>query len=44
VEDNAAAADVKLTARQIRTLNEALPPGAATGDRYVDAGMQAVNR
>ena len=42
VEENAAAADVKLTAQHIRALNEALPSGSATGDRYVPAGMQAL--
>jgi aryl-alcohol dehydrogenase-like predicted oxidoreductase len=44
VEENAAAAEVKLTAPQIRTLNEALPPGAATGERYVAAAMQSLDR
>jgi aryl-alcohol dehydrogenase-like predicted oxidoreductase len=44
VEENAAAADVRLTAKQVAVLNDALPPGAATGDRYVAAGMRAVDR
>jgi aryl-alcohol dehydrogenase-like predicted oxidoreductase len=44
VEENAAAADVKLTAEQVRDLNEAIPPGAATGERYIAAAMGSVNR
>ena len=43
VDENVAAADLKLTAQQVARLNEALPPGAATGDRYVAAGMKSVN-
>jgi len=43
VEENVAAADVKLTAKQVATLNDALPPGAAAGERYPEAGMKAVN-
>jgi aryl-alcohol dehydrogenase-like predicted oxidoreductase len=43
VEENAAATEVKLTAKQVATLNEAIPLGAAAGDRYVEAGMRAVN-
>jgi aryl-alcohol dehydrogenase-like predicted oxidoreductase len=43
VDENVAAADLKLTARQVARLNEAMPPGAATGDRYVEAGMRSVN-
>jgi aryl-alcohol dehydrogenase-like predicted oxidoreductase len=43
VDENVAAADLTLTARQIARLNEAMPPGAAAGDRYVAAGMKSVN-
>ncbi len=44
VDENAAAADLRLTAQQVRRLDEAMPAGAATGDRYVEAGMRSVNR
>jgi len=44
VEENAAAADLSLTAKQIANLNEAVPQGAVTGDRYLPAGMASVNR
>jgi aryl-alcohol dehydrogenase-like predicted oxidoreductase len=43
VDENVAAADLTLTAPQIARLDEAMPPGAATGDRYVAAGMKSVN-
>jgi aryl-alcohol dehydrogenase-like predicted oxidoreductase len=43
VDENAAAADLRLTAQQVRRLDEAMPAGAATGDRYVEAGMRSVN-
>jgi aryl-alcohol dehydrogenase-like predicted oxidoreductase len=43
VEENAAAADVKLTAQQIAALLEAIPRDAVAGDRYLEAGMKAVN-
>jgi aryl-alcohol dehydrogenase-like predicted oxidoreductase len=40
LEENAAAADIELTAAQLAALDEALPVGAAAGDRYSD--MSAV--
>jgi aryl-alcohol dehydrogenase-like predicted oxidoreductase len=44
VEENAAAADVKLTAQQVAALNEAMPAGAAAGTRYNEAGMRTLNQ
>ena len=43
LEENAAAAAITLSAQELETLNAALPPGAAAGERYPAAGMQAVN-
>jgi aryl-alcohol dehydrogenase-like predicted oxidoreductase len=40
LEENAAAADIQLTPEQLAALDEALPVGAAAGDRYPD--MSAV--
>jgi aryl-alcohol dehydrogenase-like predicted oxidoreductase len=42
LEENAAAADVELTAGDLRRLDEAAPVGAAVGDRYPD--MSTVHR
>jgi aryl-alcohol dehydrogenase-like predicted oxidoreductase len=42
LEENAAAADVELTADDLRRLDEAAPVGAAQGDRYPD--MSTVHR
>jgi aryl-alcohol dehydrogenase-like predicted oxidoreductase len=42
LEENAAAADVELTADDLRRLDEAAPIGAAQGDRYPD--MSSVHR
>ncbi|MEA2155626.1 MAG: hypothetical protein QOE11_1766 [Solirubrobacteraceae bacterium] len=42
LEENAAAADVELTGEQLAALEEALPVGAAAGDRYPEAGMRGV--
>jgi aryl-alcohol dehydrogenase-like predicted oxidoreductase len=36
LEENAAAADLELSADQLRALDEAFPPGATAGDRYAD--------
>lgn len=44
LEENAAAAGVELTAADLAELDQAMPPGAAAGDRYQAAAMQAVNR
>jgi aryl-alcohol dehydrogenase-like predicted oxidoreductase len=42
LEENAGAADVELTAGDLRALDEAAPAGAAVGDRYPD--MSSVHR
>ncbi|MBM0228110.1 MULTISPECIES: aldo/keto reductase [Micromonospora] len=42
LEENAAAADVELSAAQSARLAEALPPGAAAGERYPEAAMRFV--
>jgi aryl-alcohol dehydrogenase-like predicted oxidoreductase len=42
VDENVAAVEVKLSAEEVASLSSALPPGAAAGGRYPDAGMKAV--
>ena len=42
VEENAAAADIELSAEQLAELDELFPPGVTAGDRYAD--MAAVER
>jgi aryl-alcohol dehydrogenase-like predicted oxidoreductase len=42
VEENAAALDLTLTPAQVSRLGEAVPPGAAAGTRYPEAGMRSV--
>jgi aryl-alcohol dehydrogenase-like predicted oxidoreductase len=42
LEENAAAAEVELTAAELERLEQAFPAGAAAGDRYPD--MSTVNR
>ncbi|RGC67900.1 General stress protein 69 [Micromonospora sp. MW-13] len=42
LEENAAAADLRLGAEQLARLSEAVPPGAAAGERYPEAGMRTV--
>ena len=44
LEENAAAVDVRLTAEDLREIDTLLPPGIASGTRYAEAGMRAVNR
>ena len=44
LEENVAAAELKLTSDDIRRLDEALPPGAAAGDRYPESMTHLVNR
>jgi aryl-alcohol dehydrogenase-like predicted oxidoreductase len=44
LEENAAAAEVRLTAGELRQLDEAFPLGAAAGPRYPEGGMRTVNR
>ena len=42
IEENAAAADIRLTADDIRRLDDAVPPGAVRGERHWD--MAAIDR
>ena len=42
LEENAGAADIDLVEDDLRRLDEILPPGSASGDRYAD--MSAINR
>ena len=42
LEQNLAAASVRLTAAELASIAAAVPPGAAAGDRYAD--MSLVNR
>ena len=44
LEENVAAADVILTPQDLAWLSQALPPGAAHGDRYPEAMMKAIDR
>ena len=44
VEENAAAAEIELTAAEIGRLDAANPPGIAAGERYPEAWMGEVNR
>jgi aryl-alcohol dehydrogenase-like predicted oxidoreductase len=44
LEENAAAASIKLTSDELAQLDRALPPGTAAGTRYPEPGMKAVNR
>ena len=43
LEDNVAAVDVKLTAEDLRRINEIFPTGAAAGERYPEHMMSIVN-
>jgi aryl-alcohol dehydrogenase-like predicted oxidoreductase len=43
LEENVAAADVKLSNSEIEKLSNALPRGAASGDRYQATSMKALN-
>lgn len=44
LEENAAALEVQLTPADLRRLAEAFPHGAASGQRYTEQMMKAVNR
>ncbi len=44
LEENAAAAAIKLTAAEIMELESAVPPEAVAGDRYAAANMKAIDR
>jgi aryl-alcohol dehydrogenase-like predicted oxidoreductase len=44
LEENAAATDVRLTREHLAEIDAIFPRGAASGNRYPDAGMISVNR
>jgi len=44
LDQNIGALDVKLSAEDLRRLDEILPPGAAAGQRYPERSMAALNR
>jgi aryl-alcohol dehydrogenase-like predicted oxidoreductase len=44
LEENAAAADIKLTPREVAELEAAIPQSQIAGDRYAEASMKAVDR
>jgi aryl-alcohol dehydrogenase-like predicted oxidoreductase len=44
LEENVGAIDVRLTAEDLRQIDQSIPRGAATGDRYAAAAMKSVNR
>jgi aryl-alcohol dehydrogenase-like predicted oxidoreductase len=41
-EQNAAAADVQLTAQEVQTLNQMFPMNAASGTRYPEPAMKSL--
>jgi len=43
LEENAAAADIRLTAEELQRIDAALPAGVAAGARYPEGGMKRVN-
>jgi aryl-alcohol dehydrogenase-like predicted oxidoreductase len=44
LEENAAAADVRLSDEQLARLNETFAPGVTAGDRYAPAGMTTIEQ
>ena len=44
LEENAAAAEVTLSAADLAAIDAAFPKGATAGDRYAAGGMATVNR
>ena len=44
LEENLKAADITFTPDELRSINEAIPAGAAAGTRYPERGMASVNR
>jgi len=44
LEENAAAADIKLTPAQVAELEAAVPQAEIAGDRYAEANMKAIDR
>jgi len=43
LEENAGARDVRLTAADMRRIDEIVPVGVAAGTRYPEGGMKTVN-
>ena len=43
LEENAAAAQIKLTGAELRRIEGVAPKGVAAGDRYAEGGMRTVN-
>jgi len=44
LEDNVGAVNVRLTAEDLRRIEEAFPSGVAAGERYPEHMMQLVNQ
>ena len=44
LEENVNAVDITLTEAEIKQLNNAMPPGVASGQRYAPQAMKSVNR
>ena len=44
LEENAAAADIRLTPEELEEIDALIPPGMAAGTRYPEASMGTVNR
>ncbi len=44
LEENLGAIEVRLTPAELAAIDKAVPPGAAAGERYQEAGMKAVGR
>jgi aryl-alcohol dehydrogenase-like predicted oxidoreductase len=44
LEENVKATEIVLSANDLKRINEAVPVGAASGARYPEGGMRAVNR
>jgi aryl-alcohol dehydrogenase-like predicted oxidoreductase len=44
LEENVAAMDLVLLPQELDALNSAVPPGAASGLRYLQAAMGSLNR
>ena len=44
LEENVGAADVRLSAADLRKIDEIAPKGVAVGDRYAPGGQELLNR
>jgi aryl-alcohol dehydrogenase-like predicted oxidoreductase len=44
LEENVGATEIRLSADELRSVDQALPPGSASGARYGDAAMRSANR